>query len=123
MKPCGGNEDGAGLQYGPWGPRGTDGGLGNLAWGTRGEFGRRRGGVSHRLDGRTLQSLISEVSGVAVLHASAMEADAWATALFALGRDAGLATAEAQGLAAVFAVRGSGGPRTLLSRAAQARLG
>ena len=84
---------------------------------------RRREGVSHLLDGRTRQSLNSEVSGVAVLHASAMEADAWATALFALGRDAGLAMAEAQGLAAVFAVRGEGGARTLLSSAAQEMLG
>lgn len=111
------------LPYAPGEPDGTDVALVNLAVATSGDFVRRREGGSHLLDGRTLQSLNSEVSGVAVLHASAMEADAWATALFALGRDAGLATAEAQGLAAVFAVRGEGGARTLLSSAAQEMLG
>jgi len=111
------------LPYAPGEPDGTDVALVNLAVATSGDFVRRREGVSHLLDGRTLQSLNSEVSGVAVLHASAMEADAWATALFALGRAAGLAMAEARGLAAVFAVRGEGGARTLLSSAAQEMLG
>jgi thiamine biosynthesis lipoprotein len=110
------------LSYAEGEPYGTDVALVNLAVATSGDFVRRRQGASHLLDGRTRQSLNGEVSGVAVLHASAMQADGWATALFALGRDAGLAMAEAQGLAAVFAVRGEGGARTLLSSAAQEML-
>jgi thiamine biosynthesis lipoprotein len=104
-------------------PVGTDVALVNLAVATSGDFVRRREGVSHLFDGRTRQSLKGELSGVAVLHASAMEADGWATALFALGRDAGLAMAEAQGLAAVFAGRDEGSARTQLSSAAQEMLG
>lgn len=111
------------LAYAEGEPDGTDVALVNLAVATSGDFVRRRQGVSHLLDGRTRQSLNGEVSGVAVLHASAMEADAWATALFALGCDAGLAMAEVQRLAAVFSMRGEGGARTLLSSAAQEMLG
>ncbi len=103
-------------------PSGTDVALVNLAVATSGDFVRRRDGVSHLLDGRTGQALMGDLSGVAVLHASAMEADGWATALFALGLDAGLAMADAQGLAAVCAVRGEDGARTHLSSAAQEML-
>jgi thiamine biosynthesis lipoprotein len=111
------------LPYAEDEPTGTDVALVNLAVATSGDFVRRREGGSHLLDGRTGQVVAGELSGVAVLHASAMEADAWATALFALRCDAGLVMAEAQGLAVVFAVRGEGGARTLLSSAAQEMLG
>lgn len=104
-------------------PAGTDVALVNLAVATSGDFVRRRDGVSHLLNGRTGRSVTGELSGVAVLHASAMEADGWATALFALGLDAGLAMADAQGLAAVFAARGEGGARAHFSGAAQEMLG
>jgi len=104
-------------------PNGTDVALVNLAVATSGDFVRRREGVSHLLDGRTRQSLTGELSGVAVLNVSAMEADAWATALFAMGADGGLAMADAQALAAVFAVRSEGGARTRLSSAAAKMLG
>ena len=58
---------------------------------------------------------MGDVSGIAVFSESAMEADAWATALFALGLRDGMAMAEAQGLSAVFAARSKGGARTFLS--------
>lgn len=107
----------------PGEPVHTDVALVNVAVATSGDFVRRRDGVSHLLDGRTGQAVQGELSGVAVMHASAMEADAWATALFALGLQAGLAMAEAQALAAVFAERTDAGARTHLSSRAEEMLG
>lgn len=98
----------------------TDLALVNLAVATSGDFVRRRDGVSHLLDGRTGKAPSGDVCGVAVMHASCMDADGWATALFALGLADGLAMAESQGLAAVFAVRTAEGARTHLSSAALA---
>jgi thiamine biosynthesis lipoprotein len=92
----------------------------NLAVATSGDFVRRRDGVSHLLDGRTGKAPAGEVCGVAVIHDSCMDADGWATALFSLGLGDGLAMAERQGLAAVFAVRTAEGSRTHLSSAASA---
>ncbi len=107
----------------PGEPAGTDVALVNLAVATSGDFVRRRDGVSHIIDGRTGATLDQTLSGVAVLHASAMEADGWATALFALGLAHGLAMADAQGLAVVFATRDAAGARTHLSAMAQAMTG
>lgn len=107
----------------PGEPVHTDVALVNLAVATSGDFVRRREGVSHLLDGRTRQAVQGELSGVAVMHASTMEADAWATALFALGLQAGLAMAEAQALAAVFSERTDAGARTHLSSRAEEMLG
>lgn len=104
-------------------PMQTDVALVNLAVATSGDFVRRRDGVSHIIDGRTAGRLDGVLSGVAVLHASCMEADGWATALFALGLQGGMAMAEAQGLAVVFAVRTADGARTYLSERAQAMTG
>ena len=107
----------------PGEPDSTDVALVNLAVATSGDFVRRRDGVSHIIDGRTGAALDGTLSGVAVLHTSAMEADGWATALFALGLGHGLVTADAQGLAAVFATRDAAGARTHLSAGAQAMSG
>lgn len=104
-------------------PAHTDVALVNLAVATSGDFVRRREGVSHLLDGRTAQPVGAGLSGIAVLNASAMEADAWATALFALGAEAGMAMAEAQGLAAVFCTRDPDGARCAFSTRAQEMLG
>lgn len=101
----------------------TDVALVGLALATSGDFVRRRDGVSHLLDGRTGRPPVSALSGVSVMHASAMEADGWATALFVLGPEAGLAMADAQGLAAVFARRAPDGARFALSRKAAEMLG
>ncbi|HEY0052119.1 MAG TPA: FAD:protein FMN transferase [Caulobacteraceae bacterium] len=56
--------------------------------------------LSHTLDPRTGRPSASGVAAVSVVHASCMEADAWATALSALEPEAGVALADAQGLAA-----------------------
>lgn len=107
----------------PGEPKQTDVALVNLAVATSGDFVRRRDGVGHIVDGRSGAALDGALSGVAVLHASAMEADGWATALFALGLQGGMAMAEAQGLAVVFALRGADGARTHMSSRAQAMAG
>lgn len=107
----------------PGEPAHTDVALVNLAVATSGDFIRRRDGVSHLLDGRTGQAVTAELSGLAVMHASAMEADAWATALFGLGLKDGLIMAEAQDLAAVFAERTEHGSRTHLTARAEEMLG
>lgn len=59
--------------------------------------GRR---YSHTLDPCTGRPVENGVASVTVLHPSCMLADAWATALTVLGPVQGMATAEAQGLAA-----------------------
>ena len=59
----------------------------------------------HTIDGRTGRPIDNGVTSVTVFHASAMIADAWATALTVLGPDAGPATAEAYDLAAQMVVR------------------
>jgi thiamine biosynthesis lipoprotein len=107
----------------PGEPPKTDLALVNLAVATSGDFIRRTAAASHLLDGRTRQPVSGALSGLAVMHASAMEADAWATALFALGPDAGLAMANAQNLAAVFCLRTPEGSRCLFSAKAADMLG
>lgn len=105
---------------GPGEPPATDVALVNLSVATSGDFVRRRDGVPHLLDGRTGEPVRGDLSGVAVIHASCMDADGWATALFALGLGEGLAMAERHGLAAVFSQRTADGARTHLSSAAEA---
>lgn len=104
-------------------PPHTDIALVNLALATSGDFIRRRDGVSHLLDGRTGEPVANGLSGVAVMHASCIDADGWATALFALGERDGLAMADAQGLAAIFSVRTLAGAHSSLSASAQNMLG
>ena len=59
----------------------------------------------HTIDGRTGRPIDNGVTSVTVFHASAMTADAWATALTVLGTDEGLALAQAYGLAAQIVAR------------------
>lgn len=61
--------------------------------------GRR---VTHILDPRTGQPVEHGLGSVSVVHKDCIAADAWATALYVLGADAGLALAEKRGLAALF---------------------
>lgn len=104
----------------PGEPPATDVALVNLSVATSGDFVRRRDGVPHLIDGRTGEAPLGDLSGVAVMHAQCMDADAWATALYALGAEDGFAMAERMGLAAVFAVRSAEGSRARLTAAAQA---
>lgn len=64
--------------------------------------GRR---YSHIIDARTGRPVTHRTASVTVLADTAMMADAWATALLALGQERGLPIAEAQGLAVLFIAR------------------
>jgi thiamine biosynthesis lipoprotein len=63
---------------------------------------------SHCIDPRTGSPVRNGVASVTVLHQECMAADAWSTALMVLGADAGLALAEARGLAVYFVTREAG---------------
>ncbi len=63
----------------------------------------------HTIDGRTGHPIDNGVTSVTVFHASAMAADAWATALTVLGAEDGLALATAYGLAAQIIARTADG--------------
>lgn len=67
----------------------------------------------HTIDGRTGRPIENGVTSVTVFHASAMTADAWATALTVLGADEGLEIATAYGLAAQIVART---PRGVIER-------
>lgn len=69
--------------------------------------GERR--LQHTLDPRSGEPLSGGLSSVSVIHSECMLADAWATAIMVRGPVAGLALAEAQGLAAVLQWRDAGG--------------
>lgn len=60
---------------------------------------------SHTIDPRTGRPITHTLASVTVVHETAAEADAWATALSVLGPDAGLALAAELELAAYFLVR------------------
>lgn len=72
--------------------------LHGLSVATSGDY--RRG--AHTIDPRTGCSASQGLHSVSVIHASAMHADAWATALTVLGVSEGLARAAREGLAARF---------------------
>ncbi|MEH6589702.1 MAG: FAD:protein FMN transferase [Halioglobus sp.] len=62
---------------------------------------------SHSIDPRTGYPVEHDLVSVTVLHASAMMADAWATALTVLGTEQAMAVAQQQGLA-VYLIRREG---------------
>lgn len=68
--------------------------------------GRR---IHHEIDPRTRAPAAHRLASVSVLHEECMAADAWATALFVLGPERGLALAEAERQAALFILREPGG--------------
>jgi thiamine biosynthesis lipoprotein len=68
--------------------------------------GRR---ISHTIDPRSGLPVAHGLASVTVVHASAAEADAWATALAVLGPQQGLALANQRGLAALFIERSAVG--------------
>jgi len=71
------------------------------------QYGARR--AAHTLDPRSGYPVANGVASVTVLAPTCMAADALSTALTVLGPDAGLAFAEARGIAARFLVRTPGG--------------
>ena len=81
-------------------------GVTDIAVATSGDYrnyfemeGRR---YSHSIDPRTGYPVTHDLVSVTVVHASAMLADAWATALTVLGGDQAMAVAQSQGLAVYF---------------------
>lgn len=76
----------------------------------------------HTIDGRTGRPVTNGVASVTVFHASAMMADAWATALTVSGADQGMALAEAHGIAAQILTRTPGGVVEVMSPAFVAML-
>ncbi len=69
--------------------------LHQLAVATSGDYVRG----AHTLDPRTGRRVTNGIASVSVIHASAMHADAWATALTVLGREEGAALAVREDLA------------------------
>jgi thiamine biosynthesis lipoprotein len=65
--------------------------------------------LSHTIDPRSRAPVAHGLASVTVLHAQCMLADAWSTALMVLGPRAGLALANAEGLAALLVWRQPGG--------------
>ena len=65
--------------------------------------------LSHTVDPRTGRPIEHRLASVSVLHRDCMTADALATALNVLGPEAGMALADAQGLAVLMLVRGDSG--------------
>ena len=86
--------------------------ISGLGMATSGDYRnyREHNGVrySHILDVTTGRPITHRTASVTVLAQTAMLADAWATALLALGQDAGMQLARQHNLAALFIVRQDG---------------
>lgn len=95
-----------------------------LAVASSGDWRRvlRRNGqtIGHTIDPVRRAPVRNDLSGVSVLHAECMYADAWCTALLALGLERGLELAEREGLAALF--QPSDGAQPVFSEALVAML-
>lgn len=76
-----------------------------LAWQSYGLGGRV---VGHIVDPGNRQPAGGALRSVSVVHDAAMDADAWATALFAAGADGGPRLARARGLSALFLIERDG---------------
>lgn len=78
----------------------------DVALATSGSYRRKRDEsgkvITHLIDPRTGVSSSGDLVSVTVLASTCMDADGYATALYVLGADEGLAWAEARGLAALF---------------------
>jgi FAD:protein FMN transferase len=92
--------------------------LHQLAVATSGDYVRG----AHTIDPRSGRPAQAGVVAVSVLHASAMWADAWASALAVLGAEDGLRLAADEGLAARIVTRAGDGLREAISPALAAML-
>jgi len=77
---------------------------------------------SHTIDPTTGRPIRHRLASVSVVHASAMMADAWATALMVAGPERGAALAEAAGLDTMFVVRDDDGFQSRFTGGFEARL-
>lgn len=100
--------------------------LHGLAVATSGDYRRvyQAGGerLPHSIDPRSGRPIANGLASVSVLHPECLWADAWSTALTVAGRDAGLALAEAHGIAALFLQREADGCLTETLTSAMQRL-
>lgn len=98
----------------------------NLAIATSGDYRRNAivdgQSISHTLAPETGRPLTNGVASVTVVHASCMQADAYATALQVLGPERGIAFADAKQIAALMLVRKDGGFSEYISAAAERML-
>jgi thiamine biosynthesis lipoprotein len=78
-----------------------------LAIATSGDYRRGR----HTIDPRTGRSTENAIVSVSVIAATALAADAWATAMTVLGVEAGMALASRETIAARIVTSGAGGTR------------
>ncbi len=92
--------------------------LHGIAVATSGDY--VRGG--HTLDPRTGWPVANGVVSASVVHATALAADAWATALTVMGAEAGMAAAASRGIAARIVTLIDGGTREYLTPALTAML-
>ena len=76
--------------------------------------------ISHTMDPRTGAPLLGDLAQVTVVAPTAMDADAWATALMVAGMDAGEAMARRMGLAAILVAK-TGETRSTMGEAGDAR--
>ena len=88
----------------------------------RSGFDHGIGRASHTLDPRTGYPITNGVASCTVIASACMTADALSTALTVMGVEAGLAFADARGIAARFLVRGSGALSEHVSHAWRALL-
>jgi thiamine biosynthesis lipoprotein len=93
----------------------------NVAIATSGDY-RRAGAlggqwITHTIDPRSGRPLATPISAVTVLHPECMRADAYATALMAMGVERGVAFADKNDLAAMFTLRTETGAEEVFSAA------
>jgi thiamine biosynthesis lipoprotein len=93
--------------------------LHGLAVATSGDY--RRG--CHTIDPRSGRPIANGVASVSVVHATALDADAWATALTVLGPDEGVALASRASIAARLVTIAAGSATETLTPALAAMLG
>jgi thiamine biosynthesis lipoprotein len=97
-----------------------------LAVATSGDYRRFRmqdgARLSHSIDPTTGQPIAQGVASVTVLHAQAMLADAWATAITVMGPDRGMHLATRHGLAARLVMRTASGAQEYMTPALAAML-
>ena len=86
------------------------------------QYAQGDGRITHSMDPRTGLPVQRAAAAVTVVAADAMRADAWATAMTVMGRDAGMAVATRLQLAVRFLERGPGGAVETLSPAFDALL-
>jgi thiamine biosynthesis lipoprotein len=98
----------------------------DLAVATSGDYRRFRmqdgARLSHSIDPTTGQPIAQGVASVTVLHAQAMLADAWATAITVMGPDRGMHLATRHGLPARLVMRTASGAQEYMTPAMAAML-